>query len=59
MGKTDIITKDYTEDNRVVADASNVSVYEGEQVILPEKLKPLAPTMIGMPYGANGTEHPN
>jgi len=41
MGKADIVTKDYTEDNRVVADAFNVLVYEGEPVIRSENLKPL------------------
>lgn len=41
MGKTDIVTKDYTEDNRVLADAFHVLVYKGEPVIRPEKLRPL------------------
>ena len=58
MGKTDIVTKDYTEDNRVLADAFNVLVYEGKPVIRPEKLRPLDPTMIGVPYNANETELP-
>lgn len=58
MGKTDIVTKDYTEDNRVLADAFNVLVYKGEPVIRPENLRPLDSTAIGVPYGANGTELP-
>ena len=36
MGKTDIVTKDYTEDNRVLADAFNVLVYEGDKAKLME-----------------------
>lgn len=53
MGAKDIVTKDYTEDCEIFADAFNQLIYEGEQVIKPGKLKPLNPTMIGVPYGAD------
>lgn len=54
MGVKDIVTKDYTDDNRIFADAFNLLVYEGETVIRPEKLKKLDSVMIGVPYGADG-----
>ena len=41
MGKLDIITKQYLEDVRIFADAFNYSIYDGEPVVQPEKLRPL------------------
>ncbi len=54
MGAKDIITKDYTDDCRIFADAFNQFIYKGKQVIDPEKLRPLDSTMVGVPYGAEG-----
>ena len=58
MGAKDIVTKDYTEDCEIFADAFNQLIYEGEQIIKPGKLKPLDPAMIGVPYGADGAGIP-
>lgn len=58
MGAKDIVTKDYTNDSRIFADAFNQLIYKGEEVIRPEKLKPLDTTVIGVPYGADGVGIP-
>ena len=41
MGAKDIVTKDYTEESEVFADAFNQYIYKGKQVIKPENLKAL------------------
>ncbi|MBE5866711.1 MAG: transposase [Lachnospiraceae bacterium] len=56
MGKKDIATKDYVKDNRVFADAFNQMIYQGEQVIKPEKLRPMDTALPGIVYGADGTQ---
>ena len=38
MGVKDTVTKDYMNDPRIFADAFNFFLYNGRQVILPEKL---------------------
>ncbi len=58
MGTKDIITKDYTKESHVVADAFNQYIYKGEQVIKPENLKPLDTNITGIPYGADGAGVP-
>jgi len=58
MGKKDTITKNYTKDARIFADAFNYLIYGGRQVIDPQKLHPLDTTMIGVPYGTEGTYVP-
>lgn len=54
MGKKDTITKQYMEDNAVFADAFNYLLYDGEQVIEPERLHILDTTKVQVPYGADG-----
>lgn len=39
MGKKDTITKNYMKENRVFADAFNYLLYNGQQMIQPEKLR--------------------
>ena len=46
------------EDNRVFADVFNHLIYDGEQVIDPQKLHPLDSAVIGVPYGADGAGIP-
>lgn len=58
MGAKDIITKDYTKESHVVADAFNQYIYKGKQVIKPENLKPLDTNITGIPYGADGAGVP-
>ena len=58
MGKKDIITKDYVQENRVFADIFNKLIYEGNNVIDPEKLKPLDTSLISVPYGTNASYLP-
>lgn len=58
MGAKDIVTKDYTEESEVFADAFNQYIYKGKQVIKPENLRPLDTNLSGMPYGADGAEVP-
>lgn len=58
MSVKDIITKDYTKESHVFADAFNQYIYKGKQVIKPEDLKPLDTAVIGIPYGADGAGVP-
>lgn len=53
MGRADIVTKQYMEDNDVFADAFNYLLYGGQQVIQPEQLHILDVTEIEVPYGAD------
>ncbi len=46
MGKVDDATKEYIDDPKVFADIINGYVYDGEQVVSPESLKELDPTVI-------------
>lgn len=52
MGAKDIVTKDYTKESVVFADAFNQYIYKGEQVIKPENLRSLDTNLTGIPYGA-------
>ena len=54
MGAKDIVTKDYTKESVVFADAFNQYIYKGEQVIKPENLRPLDTNLTGIPHGAEG-----
>lgn len=58
MGAEDVVTKDYTKESHVVADAFNQYIYKGEQIIKPENLKPLDTNITGIPYGADGAGVP-
>ena len=46
MADKDTITKEYMQDNETFADAFNFLLYNGEQVIKPERLKSLDTTTI-------------
>lgn len=41
MGKIDIATKQYMSHKNIIADAFNFYVYDGVQIIKPEKLQKL------------------
>ena len=58
MGAKDIVTKDYTKESVVFADAFNQYIYKGEQVIKAENLRPLDTNLTGIPYGAEGAGIP-
>ncbi|MBQ7782329.1 MAG: transposase, partial [Lachnospiraceae bacterium] len=58
MSVKDTVTKDFMADSRVFADVFNQLIYEGNQVIQPEKLHPLDSVVASVPYGADGAEIP-
>ena len=58
MGKPDTITKEYMKNTQVFADAFNYFLYNGEQVIDPDKLHELDTTAIALPFGADGAVVP-
>lgn len=58
MGKADTVTRQYMNDNTVFADAFNYLLYDGKQVIQPEKLHTLDTTEVSIPYGADGAIMP-
>lgn len=51
MGKVDIATKQYMSNRDVIADAFNFYIYDGRQVIKPEKLQKIDNTEVLLPYG--------
>ena len=53
MSEKDAVSKKYMEDNATFADAFNFLMFDGEQIIRPETLKPLDTTAIAMPFGEN------
>lgn len=53
MGRIDAETKAFMSDPARFADAFNYLIYDGQQVIKPEELKPLDTTEIAVPYGNN------
>ena len=54
MGEKDTITKNYMQDKTIFADAFNFLLYNGEQVIKPEQLKPIDTASLALPYGDDG-----
>ena len=58
MSVKDTVTKDFMTDSRVFADVFNQLIYEGNQVIQPEKLHSLDSSVVSVPYGAGGTKLP-
>ncbi len=58
MGKIDALAKKYMENSVVFADAFNFYLYGGEQVIKPEKLRPLDTAAITAPFGEDGQNKP-
>lgn len=53
MGNIDAVTKEYLKNPKVVADIGNFVLYEGEQRILPERLREMDTAMLTVPYGTN------
>ena len=51
MGKIDIATKQYMSHKNIIADAFNFYVYDGVQIIKPEKLQKIDTAEFMMPYG--------
>ena len=56
MGLLDTEAKEYLSDNARFADAMNYYLYDGAPVIDPQKLSPLDPTEIVIPYGNDARE---
>ena len=55
MSKTDTLSKKYMSNSAVFADTFNFYIYDGEQVIKPENLRPLDTSAIASPFsGENG-----
>ncbi|MCD7904509.1 MAG: hypothetical protein LUG24_02815 [Clostridiales bacterium] len=55
MGRVDVLTKNYMKNKRVFADAFNYYVYDGEQVIDPNKLRKVDASAVTVPYGEDET----
>lgn len=53
VGKIDAESRKYLSVNQIFADAFNYLIYDGDQVILPEKLRTVDTTEIAIPYGNN------
>lgn len=51
MGKVDIATKQYMSHRDVIADVFNFYIYNGRQVIKPEKLQKIDTAEVALPYG--------
>ncbi|MBU5477850.1 Rpn family recombination-promoting nuclease/putative transposase [Eubacterium sp. MSJ-13] len=51
MGKVDIATKQYMSHRDIIADAFNFYIYDGRQVIKPERLQKIDTAEIALPYG--------
>ena len=51
MGKVDIATKQYMSRRDVIADVFNFYIYDGRQVIKPEKLQKIDTAEVALPYG--------
>lgn len=58
MGRPDTLTKAYMGRSGIFADVFNQFLYQGKQVILPEKLTELDMTKIVVPYGEEGAPVP-
>lgn len=58
MGVKDTVTKDYMMDPNVFADLFNQFLYDGEEVITPERLHRVNTTALTVPYGADGASVP-
>ena len=53
MGKKDTITKNYMKENRVFADTFNYLLYNGQQMIQPEKLREIDTTEMAILQGGD------
>lgn len=53
MGKKDTITKNHMKENRVFADAFNYLLYNGQQMIQPEKLREIDTTEMAILQGGD------
>ena len=53
----DTVTKQYMRENTVFADAFNFLLYDGENVIRPEKLKELDTTELVAPFTVDNTDN--
>ncbi len=51
MGKVDIATKQYMSHRDIIADAFNFYIYDGEQVIQPDRLQKIDTAELALPYG--------
>ena len=58
MGDKDLFAKECLSDNEIFADAFNYLIYGGEQVIDPDKLRPVDTEVIGVPYGNDDSGTP-
>ena len=57
MGMADTVTKQYMRENTVFADAFNFLLYDGENVIQPDKLKELDTTELAVPFAVDNTDN--
>ncbi len=57
MRMADTVTKQYMRENTVFADAFNFLLYDGENVIQPDKLKELDTTELAVPFAVDNTDN--
>lgn len=50
MGKLDVQTREYVQDNQVFADICNYMLFQGEQVIQPDQLREKDPVELILPF---------
>ena len=50
MGSTDSYSKKFLQNNEVFADAFNLLIYDGQQIIKPDELTPLDTSALAVPY---------
>ncbi|MCD8090238.1 MAG: Rpn family recombination-promoting nuclease/putative transposase [Clostridiales bacterium] len=55
MGRIDVLTKNYMKNKKIFADAFNYYIYDGRQVIDPDKLREIDAAAVTVPYGEDGT----
>jgi hypothetical protein len=58
LADKDAITKEYMQDNEIFADAFNFYMYDGDQIIDPDRLRPLDTTSIALPFGDDSVAKP-
>ncbi|MCD7905392.1 MAG: hypothetical protein LUG24_07480 [Clostridiales bacterium] len=55
MGRIDVLTKNFVRNKKVFADAFNYYIYDGKQVIDPDKLREIDTGTVAVPYGEDDT----
>lgn len=54
MGKKDTVTKEYLRQNTIFADVFNYAIFNGKQIIQPDRLVDQDVSEIALPFGKDG-----